>query len=165
MLQCDTLSSKTSPYNPSPKEQGFIDASGNGVLSKNSIGSASDATRYVNSLTDREEERALADTSGLNDMNAKISPHKDVVGDSSLNMPRATIKDLMEDVKIQVIVEMKNMIEENRKEMRDLNEENWKEMIRMNECKNKELERMLEKNRNGVEKPYEDVKDLHKKVD
>ena len=67
----------------------------------------------------------------INDSNAEVNARTDSIDDLSLNTSRATLQYLMEAVKIELILEMKNMIEESRKETKRLIEENRKEMKSM----------------------------------
>ena len=85
----------------------------------------------------------------------------DSIDESSLNVSKTTLKDLMEGVKIQLIVEMKNIIEENKKGLKDMNRENEKEMKSMIEQNQREIKTMLEYSRKEFERLDENVNDLY----
>ena len=116
---------------------------------QNLIRDISGIERNVALLRGSNEENALVDTLDINHIHAESSTHAGSLDNTSLNRSRAALEDLMKDVKIQVI-EMKRMIEENRKEMRDMNEvnreetkmlieENRREIISLNEDSRKEI--------------------------
>ena len=162
LLQCDTVSNNRRQNILSTKESRINFASENETANPNSIGSISDDTANITALTGCNEERALVNSFGLNESHAENKSHKNCFADP-LNMPRATIPDSMEDVKISPIVEIKKMIEQNVQETKMMIEENRKETVRINEDTREEIKMVLEGIRKEIERLDENSKGLYKK--
>ena len=121
MLQCDTVSNNTPFTNSSNKGTWHVAECENEISNKNSVGCVSD--NKGNCLIGCNEESAFVDILGRSNVNKESGCQTDSIDDSSLNMSRSAFNDLMEDIKLQLMVEMKKMIEENRKEIKDIKEE------------------------------------------
>ena len=161
LLQCDTVSNKTSHISRAPEEAGVIVGGEDGTTSQNSIGGISENKANVTLSTGFNGASAANDGVGLIDINAKSSARIDVFDESSSNMSRATFQGgLMEDVENQPILEMKNMTEENRKETKDIDERartGTKILI-------EEMKSMIEDIRKENKRLDGNVKDLYKRV-
>ena len=117
LLHCDTVSNNTPYTNSSYKEAWNVADCENEMSNKNSVGCVSDNKR--NCSNGCNEESAFVNILGRSNVNKET----DSIDDSSLNMSRSAFKHLMEDIKLQLMVEMKKMIKENKKEIRDIKEE------------------------------------------
>ena len=125
LLQCDTVSNNTPYTNSSYKEAWHVAECENEISNKNSIACVSD--NKANCSIGCNEESAFADILGRSNVNKECGCQTDSIDDSSSNISRSAFKDLMEDIKLQLMVEMKKMIDENRKEIKDIREEGEKE--------------------------------------
>ena len=92
-------------------------------------GWVSDKKENVSRSTGCDGVTSLMDDLCLTNINAEISSENDSTDSSSLNIFKDAFKDLMEEARIQLIVDMETIIQENRKEIKHLNDENKKEMI------------------------------------
>ena len=158
LLQCDTASNKKVHIGQSRKDAGVMVVSEDGISNRGSFVCISENKTNITLLTECNDESSLVDRLDLNDMNAETGAGTDSIDASSLNMPRAIFQDLMEDVKIQLILEMKTMIEENREEMKHINEEHRNEMKGMNDENRKETKSLIEENRQELSSMMEDIK-------
>ena len=156
LVQCDTVSKKIKRRKQSAKGAGIIVDSENGISNNNSMVGISNNKTKLTLSTVSDGEQALLDALEFENINAERSFQRDSFDDLSLNMPRTAPKDLMEDVKIQLLVAMKNMNEENRKEMKVLHNENQKETNKMIEKIRKETISMNEDNRREIRSIFED---------
>ena len=136
-----------------------------GISNQDSFVGISESKTNVTILTKCNADSALVDDLDLNDINAETSAGTGSIDESSLNMPSATFQDLMEDVKIQLILEMKTMIEESRKEMRDMNEENRNEMKGMNDENRKEMKSLIGENRQEFNRMIGKIKKENTRLD
>ena len=78
-------------------------------------------------------------------------------------MTRATLKEIMDDVKAQLFVEITKMMDENRKETKSLIEETQKETNATIEENIQEMKSMFEYNEKEIKRLDENVKNFHKK--
>ena len=110
---------------------------------QDSIGCISDNKANLFLSSGGNAESSSRNLHGTSNMDAETIPRKDLVDDSSLNMSRASAEESMEDVKIQqLIVEMRNMHEQIRKETKSMIKENRNEMKCMIEKMRKENKRL-----------------------
>ena len=143
--------------NPLSKGARVMVANENEKLSHKSIGSISNNRKNANRLPGGSVDRASVNALRLNDSDSESSLKTD-------SMYRATFNNLVEDVKSQLIVEMKYIIEENWKEMKDINEKNRKEMEDKNEENQKEMKSMFEVIGKEIKRLEENDKEPHKTV-
>ena len=155
-LQCDTVSQNTSHIDLSPKDAWALVENQNGNVCHDSTGSLSDNKKNTPILLGGSGERASINTFGPNDTNSQNKPQTYSTDEVSLNMPSVTFEHSLEDIKSQLIVEMKNVADENLKKMKEMNEENRKEMEDMHEENQKEMKSMIEGNRKEFKKINED---------
>ena len=152
-LRCDTASKKTNPTRPSRKEAWLIAAGENGISGQDRTGciSHNKSTNISHSIS-CTREGALLDSLGDIDINVERSSEAKSMDHPSLNMFSATLKNVMEDTKIQLLIEVKNMIEENRKETESMIEENRRATNNLIEGNRKELYIMIEDNQEKLDK-------------
>ena len=147
--------SETNANDLSPKEAMVVNE--NDTSNQNLIRSISDKKVNDSCLTSGNGEISLVDDQYLTIIDAESSSENESTDNSSLIMFRAAFKDLMDEAKIQLIVDIKTMVEENRKEMKGLNEENKKETKTMIAEIKKEIKR-LDENKKDL---YKTVKKDH----
>ena len=128
LLQCDTVSNKTIQSVKSPKEAGVMFGGEDCISNQDSFGGISESKTNIALLTEFDGSSSVDDCLSLNNINAGISERNDPMDGAYLNKSRAIFQDLIGDVKIQLILDMKNMIEESRKETKILIEEIRKDM-------------------------------------
>ena len=158
LLQCDTASNKKIHIGQSREDAGVMVASEDGKSNRGAFVCISENKTNITLLTECNDESSLVDGLDLKDMNVETSAGIDAIRESSLNMPRATFQDLIEDVKIQLILEMRTMIEENKEEMKHRKEENRNEMKGMNDENRKETKSLIEENRQELSSMMGDLK-------
>ena len=138
--------------------------SDDGISNQDSFGCISDSKTYNMHSSGCNGVTLVADGLSLHDSNAESSVQTDSIHYSSLNLSRATFHDLMEDVKIELMLDMKTMIEENRKQIEEMNEGNRKEMKDMNEENRKEMRSMIKDIRKENARTDGKIKGLYKRV-
>ena len=137
----------TSNNKPSTKETWIDEASEKEIFTQDSIGIIINNKKYATRLISGNGKSSLGDVPGPDDDKFERGQRKYSNDESSLNILSAKVKDSTEDAKIQLILEMRNMIEDNRKDMRIAIEDNRKEMVRMMEESQKEIERLTERDK------------------
>ena len=144
LLRYHTVSHSTSHNNPSPKQAWILVSGENENSNPDSIGCISDKTTNVFLSSGGNSESSSRNILGLDDIIEERNSQKDSIEDESLNLSRASVKELVEDIKTQLTIELRNMREENRKETKDMIKENRKEMKSMIEKIRKENQRLDE---------------------
>ena len=163
LFQRSIESNKTRHNHPSPKEARIMVGSKNGNSNPNSIESTSDIKTNVALLTDWHGCGTIMDTLDPNNINDNSIAHTDSFDDSSLKTTRALLKDLMDDVKAQLLVEVKEVIDGNRKETTSLIEDGKKDTKVLIEENVKEIKSMFEYNKNETKRREGNAKDFYKK--
>ena len=141
-LRSDTVSNNSSHSKPAPNESWANFTGEKGILTHNSIGCISDNNTGGPLLTGPKGESPSVDYLGLDNINAESSSGTDSIDDLSLNISRATLKDLMEGFEIQVLAGINSMMKENQKK----------------------IDFMVEGHQKEIERLDENVKDLYKKL-